>query len=274
MISVDWTPLLGSHSHLCFHQFIPPREEGTGHNRDQCVPFSFEQHKNFNWGPGVLGGSSLLFPRASAGWLAHHRAKGVLLNLLREGEAAGLGPVLHLLFPVIRARCSRSATWPTCLRQPRPCLLPASCMGTGGGTGAGHGTLKHALADRSCDYQRLPILFLHPLLQLNFKIIFYFIRDGILLISLNPFFIENTEVDFHIEPSQTTKNATVCGVSLSQSLVWSPGQSVWKHQALKLNRATPCSPELKIAEQRRVNNNVRGQLPTRNNYLLMYQPGS
>lgn len=89
LISVDWTPLLGGHSHLCFHQFIPPREERTRHNRDQCIQFSFEQHKNFNWGPGVLGESFLLFSRASASWLARHRQRESFWTCLGKWRLQG-----------------------------------------------------------------------------------------------------------------------------------------------------------------------------------------
>lgn len=66
-------------SHWCFNHFILVREGGMSSEHDQ---FSFEQHKNSNWGPGALGGFFLLFSRAGAGfvvwhsasWSAHHGA--------------------------------------------------------------------------------------------------------------------------------------------------------------------------------------------------------
>lgn len=81
-----------------------------------------------------------------------------------------------------------------------------------------YGTLKHSLADEHCDFQTLPTVFLRPLLQLSCKE-FYFIQDIILLISSNPFFIENTKVDFDLVSSQTTKHSIMVWVSLTQLLL-------------------------------------------------------
>ena len=97
------------------------------HERDQCFLFSFEQHKNFNWGPGALGGSFPLIYRASTGfwvglsasWLAHHRQKESFWTCSWEVEALqGCNLGYSCSFPVIRAMCSRRATCPTARSKP------------------------------------------------------------------------------------------------------------------------------------------------------------
>lgn len=129
---------------------------------------------------------------------------------------------------MIRATCFRRAPFPIAQSKPccalgqhRPCLLLGHQALVWGGAWSGEGDrrrLWNSLADQHCDPQTLSILFFRALLQLNCKE-FYFIRDVILFISSNPFFIENTKVEFDIVSSQTTKHSMMVCVSLNQFLL-------------------------------------------------------
>lgn len=240
LTSVDWTSLPSCCSHLCFNQFIPAREGGVVSKCDLCLQFSFEQHKILIGGSEALGGSFLLFSWAGAGvlirhnasWSAHRRAQGEV-EVLRGWDLGYPGSLL-----MVRAMCFRRAPWPTALSKPC-CALPGpapSLPPPRSGAWSGEGDrrrLWNSLADQHCDPQTLSIFFSRALLQLNCKE-FYFIRDVTLFISSNPFFIENTKVEFDTVSSQTAKHSMMVCVSLNQFLLWNPEQCVWKYHALKL----------------------------------------